>query len=608
MRLSRQNNKRRIIAQATLVVIVFAAYISSLDYGFVNWDDLRYIERNPYLKGPFFSQILEIFTNFYNSNYLPLHLLSYLIDYKIWGLNPVGYHLTGIILHAISSALIFSFIFNELKHFWPAMLGALIFALHPVCVESVVWISERKNALSMLFLLASMIYYQKHVSLSEDGQRPYNYMISLMFFTFSLLSKPAGIILPVLLLAYDMLFMKTKDVSGPIKRFYASCIRALPFLVLSLGSAVTTILAQHSEGAIKEFHGGGPLGTLLTMAVVMVRYPLLMLLPHHQSTIYQVTIHSWPTADFRPYLAIAALIAVFWLAYKLRKSNPMATFAILWFYVPLLPVSNIIPIAALMSDRYLYVPMIGVALLVAFGVEHLRLLKGRGAFAACLVVVLLTSLTVSRQRVWADSLSLWKDARTKGPDNCELIEYLAGAYNEAGRYETAARYMEPCIAQEPDSYAIAHTMAQSYAKLGQYSKAEALYNDIIKRHPSNYEPLFELGGLYLQMAETLAREEARALRLKAVESCIKSADLNPNYSEAYYCLGTAYAQLMQAPKAVSAFKKAVEKDPYFAHAHLSLGILLLGADRPKALYHLKRAIDLDPDIQGAERIRQELLK
>jgi 4-amino-4-deoxy-L-arabinose transferase-like glycosyltransferase len=301
--------------------------------------------------------IKAAFCHFYFYNYAPIHLISYMFDHALWGMRPAGFIFTNIFIHAANGIL---FYFLLVKLSWRrliAFIAALIFLIHPIQVESVAWISERKNVLSLFFFLVA--FYCYHVYREREGRSHWEfYAFSLGALLLSLLTKATGVVFPLVLLAFDLCF--------PQNRNRRIClVDKIPFFLAAFATALITIKSQSPEigGGTTSYHGGTPLTTLLTMLPVFVRYLGMTLWPTNLSPVYSPFIKTG--FDLEVAASGLLLVLVVGLGIFLYHRKRDLLFWLLLFFIGLLPVSQIVPLVTLMNDRYLYLPMIGASAFLA---------------------------------------------------------------------------------------------------------------------------------------------------------------------------------------------------------------------------------------------------
>lgn len=412
-----------------LLVAAFALYGKALGHDFlVNWDDGLYVSGNPDIMGFSFEHLRHAFTNYYAGNYAPLHIISYMLDYTLWGLNPAGYKLLNILFHALNTLLYYTLLVRITGRRLLALAAATLFLCHPVQVESVVWISQRKNLLAMFFFLISFLAY-----LSWKERRSYgNYILSLAAFTLALLSKSVVVVLPLILICHGLCFRERETLWRLVRD-------KLPYLALAIACATVALYSQQGGDGGRVGHlGGNPLITMLNMLPVFSRYLILLLFPAQLSVIYNGSIRTAPDSE----VVLSALLLIIFMAawVHLYRRNRGLFFWGSLFIIGLLPVSNIIPIVTLMNDRYLYFPMLGFAAFIA----HLPTLESGGTLSLrylvsqrvlfLTVMLALSALTWNRIDVWNDSVALWGNTLVTAQEGSWYAynpNFVCGAYADA---------------------------------------------------------------------------------------------------------------------------------------------------------------------------------
>ena len=495
-----------------LVIVPLAIYWPATGHDFlVNWDDPQYVLENPLVKGLTLRHAASAFTTWHLGNYAPLHLVSYMLDYEIWGVRPSGFIFTNILLHTLNGLLFFLLLRRLAGEKAWVLFASLIFLLHPVQVESVVWVSQRKNVLAMFFFLFAFHFY---VSYRQKGRgyAGWFHALSLAAFLLALLAKSAAIIFPLGILLYDLCFREERDMRTLL-------IDKVPFLVLGVAFGVLAVQshsAQHLGGGT-AWHGGTPYATFLTMTTVLIRYLGLVLWPANLSAYYDPPVK--PAVD--PEVAVAAflivlLVLVGGILYR-RRRDLFFWFAL--FFVALLPVSQVVPIVTLMNDRYLYFPMLGASALLGFAflrdVEWSELARSKPHLVAASLLLLavgaLTATTVRRIGVWQDSSTLWADAVRKAPD----VTVTHDAYGEGllarGEIDEAIHQFRLALSREPDfsgrgigpgvraAYASTrNNLGTAYAMKGMYDGAIEQFGIAIRLNPRLAEAYFNLGNALMQ--------------------------------------------------------------------------------------------------------------
>lgn len=432
-----------------LTVITLAVYHKSLNNQFItNWDDYEYVFKNPDIRGFNLEHIRAAFTKFYVGNYAPLHIISYMADYAVWGLNPAGYIGTNLALHLLNGMLFYLIINRLFQNSRLAFLSAFIFLMHPVQVESVVWISQRKTVLAMFFFLLSFLFYVLHRGTKSNTGLAY-YFISLTMFVCALLTKSVVIILPIALLLYDFSFL------SPGNRRHCM-INKVPFII---AATILTIVAFKSHaneagGGIESVYPGGtPFATLFTMLTIFVKYAKLLLWPTNLSSDYDPVIRT----DIDWDVALSGVIVglFFYLLYHLYRKDKKLFFWASLLPIGLIPVAQIVPLVTLMNDRYLYFPLLGVAVIISQGLLACsEKLSRPGKWVEFVVITMLllplTFFSWQRTLVWHDAVSLWSDAFLKS-HHYFTSSQLGTALYQANRIDEAIVAYENALSMEPPS-------------------------------------------------------------------------------------------------------------------------------------------------------------
>ncbi len=474
-----------------ILVAALAAYLPGIGGNFlINWDDNKYIVENAAAHGFSIANLKSAFTNIYVGNYAPLHIVSYMADYAVWGLKPQGYRLVNILLHAANGTLLYHLLRKMTWRKIPALLAALFFVLHPVQVESVTWISQRKTVLAMFFSLASFLLYIRAADSCRSGYL--RFIPSLVTLVLALLTKPVAVFLPPLYLAYEVIMKKNRDWPDLIRKIS-------PFLLLSFAFCLLTMTTQH-EGRT-GWHGGTPMATFCTMLPIFMHYLGMLIFPASLSALYDTPIHH---SLFEPVVAgsLFALMAILGGAVILSRRRPDGLF---WFWFAILafiPVSQIVPLTTLMNDRYLYFPLAGVSALV-FGILSPLINSGepRGRMVICISVVVLVLLAIASGRrtlVWKDELSLWTDSVQKAPGNRFARQGLAEALESRGDLAGAAvQYME-ALRRDPGSPELNSQSGVVLAQLKDFPRAIPLMRTAVRLSPANAGYRMNLVGALLE--------------------------------------------------------------------------------------------------------------
>jgi len=445
------------------------------------------------------------FGSFYAANWHPLTLLSHLLDYQLYGMNAGGHHLTSVILHGGNTLLLFLLLRLMTGAPWRSATVAFLFALHPLHVESVAWISCRKNVLSLFFFLLSWEAYRRYCQ-ADTGRGTVAYIASLIAFLLSLMAKSTTLVLPLILVLYDFCFpeggrrLRLKD-----KVPYA--VATLVFALLSMH------VQQHDfQGGIREpYHGGSPLATFYTMLPVFCLYLWRLVWPAGLSAIYDPPVHTAPDG-----VVIAAglfLAAVAWGGHRLFKYDRRLGFWLLFFWIGLLPFAQIVPIYWLITDRYMNVSIIGAAVLAGAAAVWLR--NRLGASSArilyLLLVFLIGALSIAsfqRAGIWRNSLTLWSDAVAKQPDTIRVWEHYAEALKTFGMRDESRRAYERVLASKPTSDAALAGLGDIYTEEGELDKGLALLSRLLEVKPEHVIGWASFGTNHLKRGNYVEAEKA----------------------------------------------------------------------------------------------------
>lgn len=489
-----------------LILLSVAIYARTLGHEFqMSWDDNWYIVYNESIQGFSWKNIKTIFSSIYQANYAPLQMLSYMLDYSLWGLNPGGFAITNIIFHTLNGLLLYRLLHSLHGERLLALVAAAFFMVHPLQVESVAWISCRKNVLSLFFFLLSWEAY-RHYRLAETGRGTVAYVASLLAFLLSLMAKSTTLILPVILVLYDFCFpeagrrLRLKD-----KIPYS--VAALVFALLSM------YVQQHDfQGGIREpYHGGSPLATFYTMLPVFCLYLWRLVWPAGLSAIYDPPVHTAPDG-----VVIAAglfLVAMAWGGYRLFKYDRRLGFWLLFFWIGLLPFAQIVPILWLITDRYINISIIGAAVLAGAAAVWLR--NRLGASSARILYLLLifwlgALSTTSFQRVgiWRDSLTLWSDTVAKVPASIRVWEHYAEALRSSGLIDKARQAYERILASEPTNTGMLAGLGNLYTETGELDKGLVLLKKLLEIKPDYVIGWASLGTNYMKRGNYAEAEKA----------------------------------------------------------------------------------------------------
>ena len=532
----------RLLPIAMLVLISILVFYNSLSNGFV-YDDYAVIVENKFLKLPGIN-VSAFFNHSYfsiaggESSYRPVSTLSYYLLYKIGGLNPFFYHLLSVVLHILNVILVYLLADFILKSRWMALITGLLFACHPVITEPVNCISYNEDLLAAFFFLLALLSYLK-IETRNEKSGVVNYGLSLFFFLLGLFSKEMAITLPAIIVLCDLSIINTDKRPFSLKlllrtfkdrwRLYSGYIAVSLFFLL-----IRFFVLVHPQKAITPYYGG-LYERVIYLPGHIFSFLKLAFLPINLTADY---VFSYPSSFFDIFNIVGISIVLGLVAFSLwiYKYSTQIFFGIWWFIITLFPVYNLIPIYNPFAERYLYLPLIGLCITIAYSLaELLRRGLSQPGLARILILLVTTvvlcffsSATIARNRDWNSGLTLWSKAVSTTPNSSIAHGSLGQAHQAEGRLEEAIREYEKAIDIYPKNY----------------KHAIAINPDFVNAH-------FNLGNIYFN----------QGLLDDAINQYTKVIELAPNDYEALNNLGVAYAKQGNLDEAIAQWEKVLKIDP-----------------------------------------------
>lgn len=576
----------KIIILVTLILIVtFGAFSPCLKNNFVNWDDDLYVTENTVIQDFSFHSVKKIFTSFFVGNYQPATILSYLFEYRFFKLNPFGYHLINLILHLLNCFFVFWLIYILTQRISVSSITAFLFALHPLHVESVAWISERKDVLYALFFLAAIVgycYYLKGRKLKRY------YYFSVVLFILALLSKSMAITLPLVLflVAY---FLSRKGNKHVFKD-------KISFFILSFIFGAIAVIGQYSTGAVRKENLFNFFDKIAIASYSIIFYLSKILLPVKLSCLYPYS----GIKDVQPFLPHLVLLIVLLAAVIISgKYTKKIIFGSSFFLITILPVLQFIPIGgAIVADRYVYVASIGIFYIFAEGVlwlfnrkaKHLRFLQGLIFVALIVVLSVLASLTWKRCQTWSDSITLWNDVLGKYSNVATAYNNRGDAYKGQKNIQQAISDFDKAIEINPNFEEAYNNRGIAYKDQGNIQQAISDYSRAIKANPNVAIAYNNRGNAHISQGDIQ----------QAISDYGRAIEINSNFEDAYNNRGNVYLGQGNIQQAISDLNRAIEINPNFekaynnrGDAHCQQGNLI------QAISDYSRAIGINPDLKEA---------
>jgi tetratricopeptide (TPR) repeat protein len=585
-----------------LIAITLSVFWQVQNHDFVNIDDPQYVSDNPYVKnGLSASGVIWAFTTVRAANWHPLTWLSHMLDYQLYGMNPGRHHLTSLLFHLANSVLLFLLLSRMTGAVWRSAFVAALFALHPLHVESVAWVSERKDVLSTFFWILTMWMYFLYV----ERPGPTRYMLALFSFALGLMAKPMLVTLPCVLLLLDYwplerfrLGPSTDDTlatngapKGQGSPFFRLFLEKTPFFALAAASSIVTFIVQRSAGAVTvDLY---PLKIRIANGLVSyASYMGKMIWPRSLVVFYLHPGKSLPVwhAVGAGLLLVCLSIAVI----RAAREHRYLVVGWLWYLGTLVPVIGLVQVGTqAMADRYTYVPLIGLFIIVAWGIFDLlrgyRHGKVALALSAGLLLFSLATCTQLQVRYWQNSATLFQHALTINAENYLAHNNLGAALMKQGKIEEGSSHYIRALEINPN-YGLAHSNLGGYLLgLGKVEEAMHHCSEAVRLNPRSPEAQNHFG---LALALQGRFEEAAVHYSEALRS-------RPEYSQAHRNLGLALEQLGRRQEALSHYTEALRFKPDFVDAHLDLASALADQGNVREAFdHYQAALKIRPDDAG----------
>jgi len=632
--------RRDVFVCLFLIMITLAVYWQVRDHEFVIYDDDAYVTENPHVQAGLTRESLKwAFTTTWASNWHPLTWLSHMLDCQLYELNPSGHHLTNVFLHLANTLLLFLVLKRMTGAAGKSIVVAALFALHPLHLQSVAWVAERKDVLSTLFLMLTLWAYLRYV----EGPGLNRYLLTLLLFALGLLAKPMLVTLPFVLLLLDYWPLERYRIGPsdddtratapapshgkePRSIFFRLLSEKVPFFVLAAGSSIVTFLAQQGGGAIKTVEVFPVKIRIANALLSYVNYIGKMIWPHRLAVLYPhpgSSLSMWQAAGAGLLLACLSIATV-----RAALRHPYLAVGWFWYLGTLLPVIGLVQVGSqAMADRYTYVPLIGLFIIVAWGMFELLERTRHGqillVFSSVVMISLLMILSWAQARHWRTSVTLlehtlavtqnnyiahtalgaflkqngnigeaidhYSKALTIKPDFAVGHYELGQALARQGKRQEAIDHYQQAIRFKPNHAAVHHNLAIALASLGKMEEAAEQYAEVVRLQPKSAEAHNNLGNALAGQGKI---EEA-------VYHYSQVLQIQPDYAEAQNNLGVALARLGRLKEAVGCFYEAVRLKPEWAEAHNNLGNALYAQGKfDEAIDHYVEALRFKPNDLG----------
>ncbi len=575
-----------------ILIVTLICFQNSLLNGFMaSWDDNKYILDNPYIRRFDLSTIRYFFSHSYFANYHPLTMLSYCLEFKIFGLDPKPFHIHNLILHLINVSLVYIFIQKFLKKKEISIIVTALFALHPMHVESVAWLSERKDLLYSLFFLLSLIFYLNY--LKNLSQLKF-LIFSFLFFILSLCSKSAAAPLPLILLLID--YYNSRELLSK-----KVILEKIPFFAISILFGVIAIITQKNFGATNMAPSFPAYDRVFLISYAFVFYLIKFFVPVNLCSIYYYPIKVNGLLPLEYYISPLAILLIVFFIYKIISHRKIIITGMLFFVFMIGMVIQIIPLGrSITSDRYTYIPFIGISIIIGYFYIHLK--NQYKKYVPYLTIILFFFIfyscyaVIERCKVWHDGLTLCTDVAKKNPDQSHALAALAYAkmdnndfygaiedYNkslilkkDAESYNNRgnAKYKLKNYAAAIEDYTLAIKTDTNYS-LAYYNKAAAIeqlapdWNMSVKLYTKAIQ--CDKNYMLAYSSRGLAKYHLNDLN-GAMEDCNKAIQLDTTYYVAYHNRGIIYFSLKQYQKAIQEYETTIRLKPDYDIAYSNRGV------------------------------------
>lgn len=521
---------------AIILFITFIIYAGSLSNGFC-WDDSQNIISNPELRGHSGSSFLKLVTTPYVNAYSPISHLTYWLNYQISQLNPAGYHLTDLILHLISVILLYRFVYLMTKEKMSALIAAAIFALYPIQVESVSWISTRSTRFSVIFMLLTLTIYLRYL---REGDKKL-LLYAFVLFILDCFSKPSAIVLPMLLFIID--YFENRKIK------FQTIIEKVPFFLVTLAFAWLTFHFRKDDASIAQLQDAYSVGQKILISLFSAGYYVFhFIFPFRLTPAYGIPNLERDSFPGEIYPAIITLSLLLIFAIKPGPYRRYFLFALAFYLISLSPVLQIIPFGRdLVADRYTYMPMIGLCLLAGVLIKELiQSYKNKFTTIIVFAFLILAYLSHSMTEIWKNDVTLFEYAISKRPENFFSYYFLGSYYTDAGDAKKAMEYFDVSLKLKPDYVDTYINRAKAISQSGNLDLALADLEKARILSPGNALVYYSRGTLKGMKGDFAGAHQD-------LDSAII---LKPDYADAIFNRGMASMSLKDTASACTDWKRA----------------------------------------------------
>ena len=586
-----------------LALTTFVAFEPVRYNDFVGYDDPFYVTNNPHVNsGITFDSAVWAFTNTLGANWHPLTSLSHMLDCEFFGLNPSYHHLMNLLFHIANVLLLFGILKRMTGEVWLSAFVAAVFALHPLNVESIAWVAERKSVLSTFFwmlTIAAYIRYAEHPAIKR-------YLLVVLALSLALMAKPMVVTLPFVLLLLDYWPLgrfqwphqnKTEALpnsesaklscqSSPLWRLIAEKI---PLCILVAALSIITYIVQQSKGAMKMGENY-PLNLRISNALVSyLIYIGKLIYPTRLAVLYPYPTDGLPT--WQPLFSLLVLAGASAGIIYIARRWPYLTVGWLWYLGTLVPVIGLVQVGnQARADRYMYLPMLGLLIMFAWGIATLtterRYRKIGLEISASIVLIALLICTRKQIKYWQNSSALYQRALKVTENNYIMHSNYGASLTEDGRYDEALKHLNRALQIRPRYYYAHHNLGRVFLKQEKFDEAIECFNKALHLKPDYHKAYFGLGVALLKQSKTD----------QAIDSWKRAIRLKPDYADANYNIAAAMTEQGKYDEALKYFANALLAQPNWPEAYYEMGrVYYLQDNRDLAIKHCSEALRIKPD-------------
>ena len=589
---------RKFLVCLILVIVILAVYWNLSRYEFINYDDNIYVSENQQIQSGLTKENLVWSFNLQENKkfyWHPLTWISHMLDVELYGMDPARHHLTNVIFHVFNTLLLFLLLYRMTGALWRSAFVAALFALHPINVESVAWIAERKNVLSTFWGLLALWVYAGYT------KRPgvFRYFGVALFFVLSLLAKPMLVTLPFVFLLLDYWPLKRIEFQqltrSGLDRAGGLIVEKVPLLILSALSVYLSAASTRGIGNVIALQSVPLMLRIENALVSYLKYIGKMVWPSDLAIFYPYpeAIPLWQVMG-----SLAVLCAISIGTIRALREHPYLAVGWLWFLGTLTPVIGLVQVGMWqeMADRFAYMPLIGLFVMIAWGMPQLvnrwQYKRIGLAITACVLLLVLAMTTRIQTTHWADSVTIFEQAVKATGGSWIAHNNLANALMNRDRINEAIRHFNLAIESKPPEPAgVYYNLAVALTSQGRNPEAIECYAEVLKRTP-------EYVNAHINMGAVLDREGRTN---EAINHFLEALRIEPNSDRAHFNLGNTLLTQGRIDEATGHFSTALRLNPYFAESYNSMGLALMQKGKlEEAILHFRKAANIKPAYRAAQ--------